>query len=597
MQGEQEAIRMLKLNDCHRLNTKGSTAETENRDMTSALGLWGPSISPADCAVSTHDLYLLMAVGGHCPLEFSPTDPLNGAAGQARAKNSSLESPYVTTGVMARGADYSVVMRNSFLRYLSTNSEAALRIWLAQFPEEPTIWRSLMNWGHKDRVGPLLEVLIPGNSRSLSLALGGSEVLAISEGKLFGAPLSVSCPEQSAFASLPLREIEPAPVEASRISATDFTRHCRRSEDLGIPLATQPNASYCMKGESACGLFPSVGSLTQFINAGEFVVDVACGTASTCVVTRSGRVFTSGAAYFGVNGSGMLVSTQAFKELEFFQGILAPDLLEAKRRIEEEQLQQLEKLRKALEGEGTEGPHTIVKPFETRQDVSKEINCASTAADSHSPCSSMSNVLRFPQVMCGTYHCGLLTPEGALWLWGRNDRLQLSRNKPVMASGRESNYPLSAEFFTRACVPLASCALGPWHSLALARNGAVYEWGGMNAESPHRVDLHWRYQESISKGPVRKVVAGGFSSTTAFSAALTESGEVFLWGPGALKMPLSLKATQGQIPELLQPPPYTGEPRNQQNGEKCEVVDIFAGQQGCLFVTTDSSELLRARNS
>lgn len=143
----------------------------------------------------------------------------------------------------------------------------------------------------------------------------------------------------------------------------------------------------------------------------------------------SGRVFSSGAADFGVNGSGMLVSSKVFKELEFFQGILSPVLLEAKRRVVEEHLQHLEKLRKSIEEKGTKKFHTFARPFETYQDTPEEMHYKSAPAGS--PCLSVRAGVRFPKVMCGTYHCGLLTPDGALWVWGRNDCLQLGREKSV----------------------------------------------------------------------------------------------------------------------------------------------------------------------
>ncbi|CDJ29858.1 uncharacterized protein EMH_0025800 [Eimeria mitis] len=212
----------------------------------------------------------------------------------------------------------------------------------------------------------------------------------------------------------------------------------------------------------------SFSTAGEFINSGEFVVDVACGTASTCVVTSTGRVFSSGAADFGINGSGMLVSSQVFRELEFFHGILSPSPLDVKRRIEEEQLQQLETLRKNMEEMGVDRSHFPLRPFEVAQDASEKMNCSEATAGLQPPRFSMNDPLQLPKVMCGTYHCGLLTPEGALWLWGRNNCLQLSRDKAVMASGGESNYPLLAEFFARADLPLESCALGACHSLAVA---------------------------------------------------------------------------------------------------------------------------------
>ncbi|CDJ47285.1 hypothetical protein, conserved [Eimeria brunetti] len=490
-----------------------------------------------------------------------------------------------------------------------------------------------MGWGQRDRGEPLVEVLLPGHTGAVSFAVGGSAMVATLDGKLFGAPLSGPHLERNDLTGFSLHEIIPEPVEVSSVPMNDFTRHCRRSEDLGIPLALGDKAAHrpamhahtdshprfvkVAAGRQHFAALTSHGVLYtwgrggswgggsplghgdakhryrptlvgQFINAREFVVDVACGTASTCVVTSSGRVFSSGAADFGVNGSGMLLSSRLFKELEFFQGVLSPSLVEAKRRLEEEQLQQLENLRKEMEEDGVKRSHLLSRPFEASPDASENADRDKTNAGSRSPSDFVSSRLKLPKVMCETYHCGLLTPEGALWLWGRNDCLQLSRAKPVMASGGESNYPILAEFFVRADVPLDSCAVGSCHSVALAKNGAVYEWGGPNAEPPHTVDLHWQYPGSIFKSPIRKVVAGGFSSSTGFSAALTEEGEAYFWGPGAVKMPLGLKATKGQTLEQLRLPLGIEESGDHHSSGKQLVADIFAGQQGCVLVTTGS---------
>ncbi|XP_026192082.1 E3 ubiquitin-protein ligase HERC2 [Cyclospora cayetanensis] len=330
----------------------------------------------------------------------------------------------------------------------------------------------------------------------------------------------------------------------------------------------------------------------QFVDTEEFVVDVACGAASTCVVTSSGRVFSSGAADFGLNGSGMLVSSKVFKELEFFRGVLSSGFLEAQRRNEEGQLQQLEALRKNWDQQGGSPSYLPKKPFEAAQNSTLETPLGSSAASNctgHLPADTRE---RLPSVFCGVFHCGLLTPEGCLWMWGRNNRMQLSKEKSVMASGGESNYPLLAEFFTRSDVQLEGCALGPFHSLAVARNGMVYEWGGERAEAPHAVDMHWRYPGSIFKGRVTKVAAGGDSSATAFSAVLTEKGEIFFWGPGASLLPLGQDAAEYRTPVRANSflPCMNNEQQKVPGGIR--VVDFAAGPRGCLLLTAESPKKL-----
>ncbi|KAL8445501.1 hypothetical protein Emed_005582 [Eimeria media] len=424
---------------------------------------------------------------------------------------------------------------------------------------------------------------------------------------------------------LMLEEIREEPPEAVGISQAELQRHLRRSEAEGIRLSFNSDASppshnteqqefvkaaaglhHCAAitrqgllytwgrggswgagsplghGDMKARLRPTL--VSQFVESGEFVVDVACGAASTCVVTSLGRVLSSGAADYGLNGSGMLVSSKVFKELESFRGVLTPGIVEVQRRNEERQLQQLEAMKERLQQEtetGVSSPPLVMRPFE-----------ASQAPLEHSPNNNLSDIktrmhTASPKVACGLYHCALLTPEGALWLWGRNDCLQLGQEKIVMASGGESNYPILADFFTRSDVPLESCAMGPAHSLAVARNGMVYEWGGKEALSPHAVDLHWRYPESVFKSRVLKAICGGLKANSAFSAVLTEEGDVFFWGPGASSLPLALNITNENIPSRVDLTLFGGKSAKEEretNGIK--VVDLEGGPQGCLLVTS-----------
>lgn len=161
------------------------------------------------------------------------------------AESSSCETAYRAATLPVRKLHNSLDMRRSCSRFLSTTAKTSFRIWLARLPERPALWRSLVGWGDWEAKGQLLEVLVPSQSGTVSSwAVGGFDVLAVSEGRLFGAPLSVPRTERSVFPS-PLSEIEPAPVEASGVSVSDFIRHCKRSEDLEIPpaLAARPTTN------------------------------------------------------------------------------------------------------------------------------------------------------------------------------------------------------------------------------------------------------------------------------------------------------------------------------------------------------------------
>lgn len=126
----------------------------------------------------------------------------------------------------------------------------------------------------------------------------------------------------------------------------------------------------------------------------------------------------------------MLVSTKLFRELEFFRGLLSPDLLDSQRRAEENHLRELEALRKDFDQSGAPPVHIAMKPFEPAKGPSQEAPC-NTAPATQAGGHSLGGRFAFPRVLCGAHHCALLIPDGELWLWGRNDCLQLSKEKPV----------------------------------------------------------------------------------------------------------------------------------------------------------------------
>ncbi|KAL8436583.1 hypothetical protein ACSSS7_001615 [Eimeria intestinalis] len=517
------------------------------------------------------------------------------------------------------------------LRCVSTTSPSRLRMWLATTGGPSSFWHRLLGWGPQSSAGWLREVRLPLRAgRVKAVALGGWGVLAILDGRLVGVHLnSRNISRGKTSSELMLEEIKEEPPETAGISPVEFKRHLQRSESEGVLRAWDINAAsrtddanqqqfvkvaaglhHCA-GITAHGLLYTWGRggawgagsplghgdtkarlrptlVPQFVASGEFVMDVACGAASTCVVTSSGRVLSSGAADFGLNGSGMLVSSKEFKELESFRGVLAPGILELQRRNEQTHLQQLEAMKEKLQQEGGALNRLVLRPFEVSP-ASPQDSPQDSLPDATSRIRSHGLGARpaTPKVTCGAYHCGLLTPDGLLWLWGRNDCLQLGLEKIVMASGGESHYPIVADFFTRSDVQLKACAMGPAHSLAVARNGMIYEWGGTDAAPPRPVDLHWRYPESVFKSRVVKVTCGGLKASSGFSAAMTENGDAFFWGPGAPLLPLALKGTDEKIPMRVGLSLFSGNSAAaQRENDGIKVVDFAGGPQGCLIVTS-----------
>lgn len=149
------------------------------------------------------------------------------------------------------------------------------------------------------------------------------------------------------------------------------------------------------------------------------------------IFSGSGRVFSSGAADFGLNGSGMLVSSKVFKELELFRRFLSPAYLDTQSCNEEVHLRKLEALKDEVAREGVQTGGLPMRPFEASQVFPQSIPGDSAPAATEADRYLFKDPHASPTVVCGAYHCALLTAEGHLWLWGRNDCLQLSQEKIV----------------------------------------------------------------------------------------------------------------------------------------------------------------------
>ncbi|CAM9112086.1 unnamed protein product, partial [Ectocarpus fasciculatus] len=130
------------------------------------------------------------------------------------------------------------------------------------------------------------------------------------------------------------------------------------------------------------------------------------------------------------------------------------------------------------------------------------------------------------ELVCGRNHSTLVTADGRLYSWGAATfgRLGLTDGrKKVMR-------PTEVKFF--ASRPVASLAVGDFHSLALCRNGELYSWGhnlegqsglgtAVNTKLPKHIDFF---------GPMfrAKEVACGAS----WSVVVSSSGRAYSWGHG-----------------------------------------------------------------
>uniref|UniRef100_A0A671Z012 X-linked retinitis pigmentosa GTPase regulator n=1 Tax=Sparus aurata TaxID=8175 RepID=A0A671Z012_SPAAU len=134
------------------------------------------------------------------------------------------------------------------------------------------------------------------------------------------------------------------------------------------------------------------------------------------------------------------------------------------------------------------------------------------------------------KIACGDEHTALITENGKLFMFGSNNWGQLGLGSKVTV-----NKPTCVKALKSEKVHLVAC--GRNHTLLCTAQGKVFASGGNSegqlglGDCDERTSFQ-RIQMFDSLGPIRMLAAG--SNT---SAALTESGKLFMWGDN----------TEGQI--------------------------------------------------
>ena len=156
--------------------------------------------------------------------------------------------------------------------------------------------------------------------------------------------------------------------------------------------------------------------------------------------------------------------------------------------------------------------------------------------------------LEIVEMSAGSGHSAVKTADGAVWVWGRNDRGQLGARARASEAGGE--FTARVESGCDSWRPLRlsdlpaeakQIACGAYHTLALLRSalevidptgGTVWSWGdcgspGGRARAPHRVPY---------LGAATSIAAGSF-----ISAAVCD-GQLYTWGCG--------RAAEMAVPKL-----------------------------------------------
>ena len=80
----------------------------------------------------------------------------------------------------------------------------------------------------------------------------------------------------------------------------------------------------------------------------------------------------------------------------------------------------------------------------------------------------------------GSYHNGIITSDGQLYMWGRADAGQIGVSQELLqndAVGKVCLQPIHLTYFSEQNIRIKQIALGEAHTLALDDSGTVYSFG------------------------------------------------------------------------------------------------------------------------
>ncbi|KAK2413943.1 Regulator of chromosome condensation (RCC1) family protein [Trifolium repens] len=133
--------------------------------------------------------------------------------------------------------------------------------------------------------------------------------------------------------------------------------------------------------------------------------------------------------------------------------------------------------------------------------------------------SSSNNKVVKVGISCGLFHSCLVV-DGELWVWGKGDggRLGLGHENSLFVPTLNPHID-----------NISSVALGGLHSVALTSTGEVFTWGyggfGALGHSVYHRELFPRLVKGSWEGTIKHIATSG-----AHTAAVTESGELYIWG-------------------------------------------------------------------
>ena len=176
---------------------------------------------------------------------------------------------------------------------------------------------------------------------------------------------------------------------------------------------------------------------------------------------------------------------------------------------------------------------------------------------------------RVVTVSAGTGHNLALTADGAVWSWGDGGRGKLGHGDQ-----QDQLLPKKVEAFADQRVVAVSA--GPFHSLALTADGAVWSWGmGYFGRLGHGDQQNQLLPKKVEAFAGRRVVF--VSAGMAHSLALTADGAVWSWGYGVWGRLGHGDQQQQQLPKKIEG--FAGQ----------RIVAVSAGEYHSLALTADGA--------
>ena len=250
------------------------------------------------------------------------------------------------------------------------------------------------------------------------------------------------------------------------------------------------------------------------LNPTEKIIKIAAGTLHTGALTDQGRVFT-----WGYNGNGQVGNDSTVKQLKP-EDITSRFTLTYNERIID-----------IILGDGMTGAYTTKnRVFIWGKSLDDQATEDLLVPTDISEYFEVTYGQAIETMALGGNHIGLLTTDGRLYMWGKNNSGQLGNGTEVSET---SPIDITNQFDLVAGERLVDISLGKNHSSALTSSGRLYMWGynyfgqlgdGTNQRKTQPIDITSAISLNLNEY-IEAIEMGG-----QHTSILTSEGRVYVWG-------------------------------------------------------------------